>query len=333
MFSQELNALCQSASNILITGPESLDGDSIGACIALQQMIHHISTANVDVFGIPTHQYIHLNGIDSWKHNCDPKPHYDVAIVVDGNRHRLHPIVEKAFDQATTSVLIDHHKSTDSSIYDLAYLEPTAASTCSMVYELLQDWDIPINQNIAEALYVGLIFDTGGFQHSNTSSAVHQMASELIQTGFDANTTYIKVIKEKRPQGWQLQSHMFANSTLLEHNMIHTAFITQQTMNELDCNDGDIEGLVNDLRCTAGVHFAILVIEKDSGEVKVSLRSNPTINDHCGVDCAAFAQSLSIRGGGHARAAGATVRISQSFQKTYSYIQEQAIVTLKGALQ
>lgn len=332
MFSQELYTACQQASNIFITGPESLDGDSVGACIALKEIISTFSTATIDIFGVPTHQYIHLHGVEHWKANCNPLSHYDVAIVVDGNRFRLHPVVERAFDTATTTVLIDHHKSTDASVYDLAYLEPTAASTCTMIYDLLKTWNVPLTMLIAEALYVGLIFDTGGFQHSNTSNTVHQMASELMSTGFDANTTYIKVIKEKRPQGWKLQSHMFANSQLLEHNAIHMAYIRQQTMIDLNCDSGDIEGLVNDLRCTSGVHMAILIIEKNSNDLKVSLRSNPSYNGRAGVDCAVLAQQLSKRGGGHARAAGATVSIEGNFEETYRSIQHQAIQCLNACM-
>lgn len=329
MFSQEFHTICQQASTILITGPESLDGDSVGACIALKEMLQTFSNATIDIFGVPTHQYVHLHKIEDWKANCNPLPHYDVAIVVDGNRFRLHPIVQQAFDTATTTILIDHHKSTDSSVYDLAYLEPNAASTCSMIYDLLKAWKLPLTPWVAEALYVGLIFDTGGFQHSNTTTAVHQMAAELMATGFDANTTYIKVIKEKRPQGWKLQSQMFVNSHLIEHGAIHTAYIRQQTMTDLNCDSGDIEGLVNDLRCTSGVHLAILVIEKSDTELKVSLRSNPHYNGRLGVDCSIFAQQLSQRGGGHARAAGATVSIVNSFEETYNAIQQQAIQVFK----
>ena len=260
-------------------------------------------------------------------------PHYDVAIVVDGNRFRLHPVVAQAFDTATTSVLIDHHKSTDATVYDLASLDPNAASTCTMIYRLLKTWDITLTREVAEALYVGLIFDTGGFQHSNTTTAVHQMASELMQTGFDANKTYIKVIKEKRPQGWKLQSAMFSNSELLEDCAIHTAHIRKQTMVDLQCDSGDIEGLVNDLRCTSRVHMAILVIEKSDTEVKVSLRSNPLFNGQPGVDCAVFAQQLSTRGGGHARAAGATVTFDSSFEETFKMIQQKATQIFKEKFQ
>jgi single-stranded DNA-specific DHH superfamily exonuclease len=71
--------------------------------------------------------------------------------------------------------------------------------------------------------------------------------------------------------------------------------------------------------------MAILIIEKSTSELKVSLRSNPTYNNRDGVDCSVLAQQLSTRGGGHARAAGATVQIEGNFEETFKRIQHQAI--------
>ena len=65
-----LYTVCQQASNILITGPESLDGDSVGACIALKEMFRTFTEATIDIFGIPTHQYVELHDVENWKANA-----------------------------------------------------------------------------------------------------------------------------------------------------------------------------------------------------------------------------------------------------------------------
>ena len=100
---------------------------------------------------------------------------------------------------------------------------------------------------------------------------------------------------------------MFQNSELLCEGLLHFAWISKQTMSNLGCDNGDLEGLVNDLRCTQGVHMSVLLIEKSQLSVKVSLRSNPTIHQADGIDCAKLAQSFSEKGGGHIRAAGASI--------------------------
>ena len=323
MFSQDLLTLCMEANTILITGPDSLDGDSIGAALALREMIRQQTSAAVHIAGIPTHQYQHLSGIDDWKPNSGLYDHYDIAIVVDGDRYRLQSTVETSFNKSTQTILIDHHKSTETESYSIAWLNPTAVSTCSMIYELLQEWHCTLTPTIAEALYVGLLFDTGGFQHSNTNADTMRLAATLMEQGFDANTTYIKVVKEKRPQGWKLQSAMFQNSTLLHDGRIHIAWISADTMKTLGCDNGDIEGLVNDLRCTTGVDFAALIVGLPNGTHKVSLRSNPTFGDKEGIDCSGLAKSLSIRGGGHTRASGA--RLDMDLQASIDHVTTMSV--------
>lgn len=330
MFSEKFLALCKGAKRILLTGPQSLDGDSIGACLALGEMLHNLCEATIDVCGIPTHQYIHLAGVESWLPDAGLQSHYDVAIVVDGDRFRLAPNVETAFNTATATVIIDHHKSTDTSSYTLAWLDATAVSTCSMIHALLEAWGGSLTPSIAEALYVGILFDTGGFQHSNTNPDTLRLAAALMEQDFDANRTYIKVVKEKRTQGWKLQSAMFQNSRVLFNGAIHIGWISHQTMQSLGCNGGDIEGLVNDLRCTTGVDFAALIVGLENGTHKVSLRSNPKFMGHTGLDCAHLAQTLSTRGGGHTRAAGA--RMDCSLEDTIEQVEKISLAFANSVL-
>ena len=89
----ELLELCRNAKSILLTGPQSPDGDSIGACVALAEMIRQKTHCHIDISGVPTHQYLHLYNIDTWKHDENLLEQYDIAIVVDGNRNRLLPAV------------------------------------------------------------------------------------------------------------------------------------------------------------------------------------------------------------------------------------------------
>ena len=320
MFATDFLNMCRRSSSILLTGPQSLDGDSIGACLALRDMIAEKCDATIDVCGIPTHQYTHLSRIDQWKPNEGLRSTYDVAIVVDGDRFRLAPNVETAFNASSGTVLIDHHKSTDTTSYALAWLDPNAVSTCSMIYALAEAWNSTITSNIAEALYVGILFDTGGFQHSNTNAETLRLAAKLMEYEFDANRTYIKVVKEKRLRGWKLQSALFQNSQIMADGSIHIGWISHETMEELRCDSGDIEGLVNDLRCTTGVDFAALIVGLPNGTHKVSLRSNPRFREHEGIDCALLAKALSTRGGGHTRAAGA--RLDLSLENSIARVKE-----------
>src|SRR5678809_358491 len=102
---------------------------------------------------------------------------YDLVVVLDGDRRRLVPQVDAAFKSAKSTAILDHHGSTTPEGYTFAFLDPKAASTCEMVDGVLQDWKIPLDRDIAALLYTGLIFDTGGFRHSNTNASTHAFAA------------------------------------------------------------------------------------------------------------------------------------------------------------
>ena len=160
-------------------------------------MLAEKCSAIIDVCGIPTHQYTFK------QYRSVEARRWSSSLIRCSNCSRWKSIstgtkCRTAFNASKTSVLIDHHKSTDTSSYTLSWLDPTAVSTCSMIYELANAWKSTITSTIAEALYVGILFDTGGFQHSNTNAETLRIAATLMEFDFDANRTYIKVVKEKR---------------------------------------------------------------------------------------------------------------------------------------
>jgi len=296
-----LHTLCQQARTILLTGPVFPDGDSIGACLALRTAIQQISNANVDITGKITFRYQWMSGISDFKEDKDLLEHYDLAIVLDGDRYRLPPLVERAYNNANHCALIDHHASTDSSVYSLALLDVHSASTCQMILTILDRWKLELTKEIAEMIYTGLIFDTGGFRHPNTTVAVHNIAARLLATGIDHSTIFSTVLVERKSSGLQLLADTIANHKYLANGEIILASIDLATMNRLKCTQGDIEGIIDMLVFTQGVELACLCIERSEQQVKLSLRSRKTVN------VATLAKKIHADGGGHIRAAGAIV--------------------------
>jgi phosphoesterase RecJ-like protein len=299
--SQELLNICVSAQHILLTGPVGPDGDSIGACIALQHLLRQHTSAQIDITGKIDFQYKWMSGVDSWKDDLHFDTAYDLVIVVDGDCFRLPPVVKELFDRATHTVLIDHHSTTDVTPYTIAILDKQAESTCSMVYKLAVDWGCTITKDIAASLYTGIIFDTGGFQHNNTTAQTHRIVAELMETGFDANAVFVSTLVEKKPSGLRLLEYVLANTQILAEGKVQMASISNQTLEKLQCSSGDLEGLVNTLLYVQGVELSCLLTERSEKSSKVSLRSRNHVN------CATLAKQISAQGGGHIRAAGATV--------------------------
>lgn len=297
--SEELRTLASEARRVLLTGPASADGDSVGATLALADAIRELGTEHVDVAADLVARYRWMPGASSVLKNDQVSPEYDLVIVMDGDRHRLAGPVEVAFHQAEKTVIVDHHGTTDSAGYDLAILNPAAAATCMQVMEILEAWGTTLTPQIAENLYVGLIFDTGGFRYSNTRPATLRVAAKLLETGFDHARAASRILMDKSPAGMRLHSSVLSDAQFHGEGELALGISSRSLMENCGADMGDLDGLVESLLYVEGVEVSVVLVEKGPNAVKLSFRSRGL------VDVAALAKSLTHRGGGHAKAAGA----------------------------
>lgn len=294
---------CCTADRVLLTGPIGPDGDSIGAALALQQILR-ARGVRVDVAGTPSYRYDWMPGADEMVPDAQIAPLYDAVVVLDGDCHRLPEPVRAAFEAASIRGIVDHHGSTRADRYTHWCLDPTAPSTCEMVYRALPELDVSLCKRLATLLYVGTIFDTGGFRYSNTTPQTHQMGAALVAQGIEHAAISTRVLLERRESGLRLTGHVFSTATLHRDGTIAVGLATLDLKERFANVDGDLEGIVDGLIHTFGVKVAALLVERESGEVKYSLRSRGE------VDVSRVARDLSPSGGGHPKAAGATVHQS-----------------------
>ena len=295
---QSLSRALRGAGRVLLTGPDAPDGDSLGACLALQRVLQGQGIP-CDVAGSPGYRYDFLPGSDTLVADEAVQPVYGAVIVLDGDRHRLSPPVETAFEAADVRGIIDHHASTRADGYTHAWVEPRATSTCEMLYAAWSADGVALDAVIAECLYVGAIFDTGGFRYSNTTPNTHRMAAELLDFGIDHAGLNARVLMGRRVAALRVAGEVMRDATLYLDGQLLVGEVDHAMAQRLGVVSGDTEGVVDALVYVHGVEVAALLNERDSGEVKVSLRSRGRVN------VAKVAQSLTPAGGGHAKAAGA----------------------------
>ena len=197
---------------------------------------------------------------------------------------------------------------------DLNYIMPQASSTSELIYDMItgrasaeegapdiSNLDISgLDKDIAMALYIGIIHDTGVFQYSNTSPSTLRAAAELISFGFDFNRLIDETFYEKTYVQNQILGRALLESILFMNGKCVVSMLDRKTMNFYRAEPRDLEGIVSQLRNTKGVECAIFMYQTDILEYKVSLRSNGR------VDVARVAEFFG--GGGHVRAAGATMQ-------------------------
>ena len=295
----KLDEILQGVKRAGIAGHVRPDGDCTGSCLALYQYLRmYYPEVSTDVYleEIPNSFHM-LTGADEIRHELPEDTGYDVFFALDcGDTKRL-GFAGTLFEQAKKTVCIDHHVS-NLAFADVNQIVPDASSTSELIYDLLEKERI--TKEIAEALYLGIVHDTGVFQYSCTKPSTMEAAAELLRKGIDGPKIIEKTFYEKTYAQNQVLGKALLESICLMDGKVIFSYITKKSMNFFGVKAKDLEGIISQLRVTTGVEAAIFLYELESGEFKVSLRSKEK------VDVSKVAQYFG--GGGHVRAAGLTFR-------------------------
>ena len=200
-FARTLAARLETGQRVLLTGPMDPDGDSIGARIAPRSAWKGVTGADVVVAGEPGPRYSWMPRAAEMVRDDALEGPWELVIVLDGDRFRLDPGADAAFHTARCRGIVDHHRSTTLEGYDIALVQADAASTCQLVHGILETWGVPMDRDLAALLYTGLVFDTGGFRHSNTTPTIHRLAATLLEHDIDHSAIALRVLAERDPAG------------------------------------------------------------------------------------------------------------------------------------
>ena len=200
---------------------------------------------------------------------------------------------------------VDHHH--DNTRFGTVNLVAADAScTAEIVYGLARELGAEITPRIADALYVGLVTDTGKFMYENTTPAAHRMAAELIEAGVDPHQVYRRLYEDLPFRRLELLARALASVARYDDGAITMASLARRDFEETGALETDSEGVVDQMRAVEGTKVAALVREllgdDRHGRRKVSLRATDGT-----VDVSRIARSLG--GGGHRQAAGASTEL------------------------
>ncbi|WP_026666462.1 DHH family phosphoesterase [Butyrivibrio sp. FC2001] len=297
-----IDELVKGVKTVAISGHIRPDGDCIGSNMALYLYLKkNYPELKVDVFleNIPD-SYKVIAAIDevNTEYTTDVDS-YDVFFALDCGKERLGN-AEKLFDAAKKTVNIDHHISNQGT-GDENYIVPTASSASELVYNCMDSEKL--DANIAKAIYMGIITDTGVFKYSNTSPNTMKVAADLISYGFEFGELIDQVFYEKTYVQNQILGRALLESMRIMHGDCIVSVVSRQTMDFYQVTSSDLDGIVSQLLLTKGTECAVFMYEIGSLEYKVSLRSKGKVN------VAKIAELFG--GGGHARAAGCTMNGTQ----------------------
>ncbi|MET0750040.1 MAG: bifunctional oligoribonuclease/PAP phosphatase NrnA [Solirubrobacterales bacterium] len=289
----------RAADRFLLTTHEGPDGDALGSLLAMHEVLRQLGKDSVmflaaKEFPLPVeYRFLPLEEVF----------HEPPADVVDrtlvfldcGNIDRM-PVEFLQRDGARL-VNIDHHH--DNTRFGTVNLVDTEAScTAEIVLEITKRLGAELTPEIAQALYVGLITDTGKFMYENTRAASHRVAAELIDAGVDVNDIYRRLYERVPLEKWRLTARALEKIELYDEGRFAVTYISADDYEASGAGEVLTEGIIDFLRALEGVEVAAMIRDKTDGgrsARKVSLRSTD-------VDVSAIARAHG--GGGHRRAAG-----------------------------
>jgi phosphoesterase RecJ-like protein len=292
----------RAAEKLLLTTHENPDGDALGSLLAMDAILKQLGKDTLmymspDEFPLPwEYRGLHFEGLIG-----EPPP--DVAdrtiVFLDcGNIDRM-PVDFLQVDGLHILNIDHHHDNTRFGTVNLVC--SSASSTAEMVWRLSKELDVEITPEIAKALYVGLVTDTGRFMYENTTAEAHQMAAELIGAGVEPHKVYRELYEDLPFRRLQLLQRALASVERYDDGAMTVAHLTKQDYEETGALETDSEGVVDHMRAVEGTRVAVLVRElladDRQGMRKVSLRATDG-----SVDVSRIARLFS--GGGHPQAAG-----------------------------
>jgi phosphoesterase RecJ-like protein len=228
-----------------------------------------------------------------------------VLLAVDCANERRIGEDTAAIDGAALVVNVDHHHD-NSRFGDVNLIDAGASSTAEIVRDILRELDVPLTPAIAEALYVGLVTDTGRFQYTNTTPKALRLAAELVETGADVHGVFQHVYETVQFAKLKLLARALDRASLYEGGGLVVSYLLKDDFAEVGAEEPYSEGIIDQLRSVEGSEMVALIREppRDEGPARrISLRSS-----HDEVDVSAVAREMG--GGGHRQAAGFSSELS-----------------------
>lgn len=281
----------------LLATHENPDGDALGSLIAMHHVLRELGKdvltfmAEGD-FPLPP-EYRSLR-IEHLVHQAPQDIGERTAIALDcGNIDRT---PEGVLAGAAQLLNIDHHHD-NTRFGSVNLIRPDASCTAEIVFELMGELDVRPEGEIAQALYIALVTDTGRFMYESTGPAAHRMAAALIEAGVDVQAVYRRLFEDVPEAKVMLLGRALQSMARYDAGVLTIATLKARDFEELGAEQSYSEGVVDHLRAVHGTRVAALMRGLPDGGYKISLRAT---DDSVDVSAIARAQG----GGGHRRAAG-----------------------------
>ncbi len=316
----------KTARSLILSTHRECDGDGLGSEIALYHALKKIGKQvrilNLDQTA-PKYNFLNPDqhvGVFESPH--DPVENTDLALIFDTNDSRmLGKLYEKLEQQCKEIIFVDHHpvlnkgpKPTQGSV-----INTQAASTGEMVYDIIKKLNIPLDENIAKALYTSIAFDTQVFRYVRNSPKSHEIAVDLLKHEHHPDEIHRQLFGHQSIKKFQFLSDALKNIEYFSDGHFALIKIKKNDLNNHQLTAEDSRDLIDMVMNIESLEAAVLLREDNLDKYKVSLRSKGRI------EVLSIAESLG--GGGHLYTAGAF------YVGKYAELKEKTITALRKKIE
>lgn len=322
---------------VLITCHVKPDGDAIGSLIAMHRAMSSIGADSVMYLADDSPvapEFRWLPGLGEASFGTPPADHASrTLITVDcGSAERIGN--EELVVAASRIINIDHHGD-NTRFGKLNLVVAGASSTAEILYFVLRKMGVEISREIGEALYTGILVDSGRFQYSSASATTFRVAADLIARGVDHTEIFHKVYETVPLAKSRLLCRLLTNMTIACEGRLAIGLLDQEDFESAGASNGFTEGLVDNLRAIEGVQVAALIYARPSGSVEPGHQDEPEGTTLYRVSLRSSSEELDVQkiagakgGGGHKLAAGFTAE-GESPEEIIAYLEESVSSAIK----
>ena len=316
----------RSHDRFLLVTHENPDGDALGSLLAAKLALDALGKdSEMYLYGdapLPTeYSFMPLDGL---RRGAPPEVGDRVLVALDcANESRLGP-APSLLEQASLKIDVDHHHD-NSRFGDLNLIVADASSTGEVLRDVLRELGVELTPEIAEALYIALVTDTGRFQYTNTTPKALRLAAELVEAGADVHRVFQGIYESVEFAKLKLLARALDRAEGYEGGRLVVSYLLRSDFTELNAPEAYSEGIIDYLRAVEGASMAALIREpprREGPARRVSLRSS---DDE--LDVSAIARLSG--GGGHRQAAGFSS--DASIEEVTRFIHDEFVRATAGA--
>ena len=297
---KEIGQILKSSNKILLFTHINMDGDTLGSAVALCHTLRNMGKEAWILIEDRIPEFIRFMDREYCTSDLDIIQEPDICLAIDCGDMERFPKRKEKYLSAGQKGCIDHHMTTEG-FGDFNYVDPQAAATGEIIFDLLEAMGEKPDREAAEALFAAITTDTGNFQYSNTTKKTHEIAGALYDVGVRYHEVSEALYQNNKVEKLKLQTRALSDMEMLLDGKIAVCGVNQAMLSETGCTLEDAEGLVEIMRNLAGVEVSGFIKEQAPGLCKVSMRSKGKVN--------VAEISAKNGGGGHARAAGFSMKM------------------------